>query len=421
MKKILTLSVLCALAMNVQAQSKKSAFFVGNSYTSYNNLPQLVANIAATTNDTLVHSSHTPGGNLFFQHANNSTVLNNLALGTWDFVVLQEQSQMPAFPQAQVENEMFFAAESLVNSARAGNACVTPIFYMTWGRKNGDASLCNQGLRVACTYEGMDSMIALRYTQVAELNEALLSPVGRVWRAIRTQYPNYELYTADESHPSLLGSMAAAYTFYTIMFEKDPTLSNYNHTNLDDTQEANIKNIVKTVVFDELQTWYVGEHNHTANFTFDIQNNGTVAFNNTSNKANTFEWNFGDGNTSTDENPIHTFRENGIYEISLTTGDCDKTITQFVEITNIETVSVHSLVNSALKVYPNPSENNINIEGLEDLVQIQLYNIDGKIMPISFTKNNSILQINLSDIANGIYFLQCLEKENNTTIKIIKQ
>lgn len=422
MKKLFLATAICALAINVQAQSKKNVFFVGNSYTSYNNLPQLVANIALTTNDTLIHSAHTPGGNTFFQHAANSNVLSNLRLGTWDYVVLQEQSQMPAFPQPQVENEVYPAAKRMVDSMRLANPCTVPIFYMTWGRKNGDASLCNQGLTNACTYEKMDSMIALRYTNMAQMNDALLSPVGKVWRAIRTQYPSYELYIADESHPSFLGSMAAAYTFYTIIFQKDPTLTNYN-SSLDDTQEENIKNIVKNVVFNELENWYVGINDNPANFTINTLAEGNIELTNTSGYATSFEWNFGDGNTSTDENPVHTFTTNGTYEITLTTQPCNKTIMQTLVIDNItETpvVAIENLANKAIKVFPNPTQNIINIQDLKALESFVLYNIAGAIIPVNASYNTTEMQVDLSDLPTGIYFLNLIEKENTTSIRIMK-
>ena len=95
-----------------------------------------------------------------------------------------------------------------------------------------------------CTYEVMDDKIYETYMAMALENRAEVSPVGRVWRKVREQYPTYKLYNRDESHPSLLGSMVAAYTFYTVLFKKDPTLLTYN-TGITAEQARNIKRIVK--------------------------------------------------------------------------------------------------------------------------------------------------------------------------------
>lgn len=49
-------------------------------------------------------------------------------------------------------------------------------------------------------------------------------------------------------------------------------------------------------------------------------------------------WDFGDGNTSTEENPIHEFEKNGLYTISLTTTNSigENTITNTIEISTLE-------------------------------------------------------------------------------------
>lgn len=71
-----------------------------------------------------------------------------------------------------------------------------------------------------CTYAGMDSLLHLRYMMMAEDNHAVVSPVGAVWNYIRANFPLIELYSPDESHPSVAGSYAAACCFYTSIFRK---------------------------------------------------------------------------------------------------------------------------------------------------------------------------------------------------------
>ena len=43
----------------------------------------------------------------------------------------------------------------------------------------------------------------------------------------------------------------------------------------------------------------------------------TINFSSTSSDANNFQWDFDDGNTSTDKNPWHIFNSTGTYEVSL--------------------------------------------------------------------------------------------------------
>lgn len=57
----------------------------------------------------------------------------------------------------------------------------------------------------------------------------------------------------------------------------------------------------------------------TAAFTSTVQDNGlTVVLQNNSERADSLVWDFGDGNTSTESNPTHTYSEDGTYVITLT-------------------------------------------------------------------------------------------------------
>lgn len=60
-----------------------------------------------------------------------------------------------------------------------------------------------------------------------------------------------------------------------------------------------------------------------ANFT-SVTNGSTVTFTNTSiGNVTSYLWNFGDGNTSTEINPVHIYADPGIYDVTLTaTNDC---------------------------------------------------------------------------------------------------
>lgn len=63
----------------------------------------------------------------------------------------------------------------------------------------------------------------------------------------------------------------------------------------------------------------------TAGFT-STANLLSVTFDNTSDNAASFEWNFGDGEMSTAENPTHEYAEDGAYTVTLTaTNDCGST------------------------------------------------------------------------------------------------
>jgi hypothetical protein len=157
-----------------------------------------------------------------------------------------------------VEENVYPYAQYLDGEINSYNPGAETIFYMTWGRRDGDDSRCSS-LPEVCTYTGMDDLTRARYMAMAVDNHAIVSPVGAVWRYIRENYPSIELYIPDGSHPNQAGSYLAACCFYTAIFRKDPSLLNYDYT-LSPGDASTIRNAAKLIVFDNLLTWHIGEY-----------------------------------------------------------------------------------------------------------------------------------------------------------------
>ena len=256
MKRILSI-ILFFFSLFIQGQTVK-VLFIGNSYTNDNDLPQTIANIASSMGDNLQYGKNIPNGYSWRDHSTNSTTLNLIRQGGWNFVVLQEFSQYPSEPIDWVVNNVFNYAQFFDSEINTYNPNAETMFYMTWGRKDGDASRCSR-LPEVCTYTGMDDLTRERYMIMAEDNRAVVSPVGAVWRYIRDNYSDLELYDYDGSHPSYAGTYAAACCFYTAIFRKDPTLITYNAGQSSSNAEK-IKLAVKNVVYNNLLTWHIGEY-----------------------------------------------------------------------------------------------------------------------------------------------------------------
>lgn len=54
-----------------------------------------------------------------------------------------------------------------------------------------------------------------------------------------------------------------------------------------------------------------------AGFDYSLQQPMTVVLTNRSENASSFQWSFGDGESSTERNPIHRYKKKGVYEIEL--------------------------------------------------------------------------------------------------------
>lgn len=420
MKRILFITSFYFLSFFCFGQSQnKRVLFLGNSYTYVNNLPQLIADAAQSTNDNLIFDSNTIGGYTLEGHNSNATSLAKIAQGNWDFVVLQEQSQLPSYPINQVQTQVFPYAQSLNNLITTQNPCAETAFYMTWGRQNGDIQNCAVNPSV-CTYEGMDDLLKERYMTMTLNNEAIVSPVGAVWRFLRTNYPLLNLYSSDGSHPSEIGSYAAACAFYVTLFRKDPTLITFNST-LSLTDATTIKTAAKNIVFDHLLDWKIGSYDAVSNFSYANSSVTEVYFTNTATYATDFLWDFGDTTTSTETNPIHTYSTAGQYTVTLTVSKCGMVSSsqQTINTLNLSNNQAFEVIN-AIKIYPNPVTSNLSINSIEKIKSLELFDIQGR-LTASFLENNENVTFDFSDKKTGVYFLKIYTDNAVKTEKVIKE
>ncbi len=388
---------------------KKNVLFIGNSYSYFNDMPRMTSKMASSAGDSLYVESHLVGGWSLKLHAGNNTTKNKVKKGIWDFVVLQEYSRTPSYPQYLVDSLMKPYAHFFDSLIQSENPCAQTMFYMTWGRKNGNSVDCPYFPEV-CTYASMDSLTKLRYEQVANENNALLAPVGAVWNYIRKNHPQIELYTSDGSHPSLAGSYAAACTFYTSIFRKDPSLITYD-TTLTSSVASIIRDATKNVVYNQLALWNIGKYDAQSEFTF-ITNGKTLKVKNRSENSDQFVWDFGDGNYSSEKEPNHEYKYPSNYEIKLMSSNC---FSQDIAAYPVE-ILTSSVVESGiekLQIYPNPTREFILIDTEKQLEKVEIYDVYGRLV---FTDQefNFNKRINVSELASGLYFIKVYGTGNHT-------
>lgn len=395
---------------HARGQTTRRVLFVGNSYIYTNDLPAIIEEIATNMGDTLIHDQSTPGGYTFALHLSNATTLSKIEEGIWDYVVLQEQSQLPSFPLDQVEEDCFPFAAELCDLIEANNPCARTIFFMTWGRKNGDSQNCANWPPV-CTYEGMDDLLYERYLMMGEQNDEEVGPVGAVWRNIRENNDQIELYSPDESHPSLAGSYAAAVCFYTAIFRKNPEGITYDG-GLAAEDAAFIRNAVKTVVFDDFATWSIGEFDPVASIEWEEISELTYAFTGTSTFASTTQislsendWMNWDGSTME-----YTFSGPGNYNVGVIASSCGISDTTFYSIT-VGTVGVEEL-QTGIVVYPNPSNGAFSIDldqRVGDLEYLEILDAEGRLIRSLYPGLKGIKTLTIAELQSGVYLLRAIK------------
>jgi hypothetical protein len=389
------------------AQDSLSVFFIGNSYTGVNNLPSLIGQMASSKGNHLSYYAHIPGGSTFMQHSTNANVSNQLNQETWDYVVLQEQSQIPSFSPIQVASDCYPYAENLCTQISESNNCVEPVFFMTWGRENGDQQNC-QSYPPICTYEGMQERLSESYTEMAEDNEALLSPVGIAWKNIRAAHPTIDLYGGDGSHPSIHGSYLASCVFYSLLFNDSPS-------------NGFVPSAINQATAEVIQTFaYNAVLNTETDFTNAISAEASyeligdsLFFYNETLDADLVNWTGITQNILSFDDTLAVFIGDyqDIYQIQLFVSDaCSDDILLF-EITDLEIEEDKS----TLVIYPNPSSGILHFNTDEAIIQsLNIYNNIGSSVFRKTIKGEN--QIDLSQLSEGIYLL-VFECENGAFIK----
>jgi PKD repeat protein len=412
MKKLITLFAATLLVGMSNAQDSVSVLFIGNSYTGVNALPSLVNDITISLGDILTFDSHTPGGQTLANHAASATLYDKIDDNPWDFVVLQAQSQEPSFPDAQVDTQTLPFAIQLADSIYANNFCSEALFYMTWGRENGDP----QWTPIS-TFDGMNSRLRIAYMRFADSVDGAVSPVGSAWKYIRDTYPSINLYAGDGSHPSYEGSYLAACTFYASMFRKSPIGAPFIGS-LDPLTAERLQTAASMTVLDSLEQWNlrpISEHTQ-ADFASVFTTTTIVDFTNLSTKATNYIWDFGDGSaTSTDVNPTHDFPLGGVYTVTLIAeSPCDSDTMVF----EIAVIGLNELEQEIELASFGNGQFELTTESVINDVIVQ--DASGKLLEAQVALNGLKADVDISTLPSGIYFVSVSTDKGRSTLKLLK-
>lgn len=226
----------CTTLSNISRKNDKKVLkkylFIGTSYTYTNDLPDMFKELVKSGGyNVYVDQSAGPSYSLE-QHAYPSSdawegetgrnTLKKIKKTKWDYVILQEQSQHPAYPDLRVS--MYKASRKLDKLIKANGSKTA--FFMAWGFRNGD--FVHSDVKETQTFEGMQEQIRIGYTKIANELSALLVPVGIAWLKAVKQDPKIDLWQNDDVHPTIEGTYLSCCVFYMKLFHKSPVGLKYN-------------------------------------------------------------------------------------------------------------------------------------------------------------------------------------------------
>ncbi|MDG1657107.1 MAG: PKD domain-containing protein, partial [Crocinitomicaceae bacterium] len=262
----------------------------------------------------------------------------------------------------------------------------------------------------------MNNRLRDAYLRMSDTVQGAVSPVGVAWKRVRDNHPSIQLYSGDGSHPSYAGSYLAACTFYSSVFRKPASGATFVGS-LDPVTAAILQDAATFVVLDSLEQWNlrpISEHTQ-AGFS-QVVTGSTLDLTNTSTKANGYSWDFGDGNSSIDENPSHTYASNGTYSVSIVASSpCDTdTLVQSV------TISIAGM-NKLPEGYKLQSFGNghYTIIASERVLSMTLIDPMGRKLETKLPTSNSI-ELNLERQPDGLFLILLETELGIRTIRVLR-
>lgn len=199
MRHLLIILLLAVFPCTLSAEVKR-VLIIGNSYTFYNKLPDALETLSRKTAYPLEVDSYTAGAMSLHgfltmpQHAKARQLLES---GKYDWVILQDQSQTPAYKP----DETLSAVQRWADIARQHDTRV--MLFLTW------AHASRQGNRYLLMLD-MQERTSTTYCQAALACHARVAPVGEAWAEWYRRNPDTPLHGKDCSHPNAMGSYLAA-------------------------------------------------------------------------------------------------------------------------------------------------------------------------------------------------------------------
>lgn len=146
-------------------------------------------------------------------------------------------------------------------------------------------------------------------------------------------------------------------------------------------------------------------------FSYTVNGN-TYSFTDTTMGGSQWFWDFGDGNSSTNQNPVYTYSTPGTYTLTfIVTGAC-KTDTIMVTI-EVYPLGVNALnINHAFYCYPNPTQDAIQLHANGDILSAVVYDLNGRrVSGITNSKKSNEMRLDVSNLPQGMYQVQAILKD----------
>ncbi|MEM6966674.1 MAG: PKD domain-containing protein [Bacteroidota bacterium] len=153
-----------------------------------------------------------------------------------------------------------------------------------------------------------------------------------------------------------------------------------------------------------------------ASFSFTTTGADYTFTDESTNTPTDWAWDFGDSNTSTDQNPQHTFTTSGMFNVCLTVSNSagSNTSCQMIDVMITSTEEINESI--SMNIFPNPVKDVLNIQ-LEnqnfEQLQFQLFNSIGQVVLEKTIQSNGIYDVDVKNIPSEMYYYILTDQDGN--------
>ena len=171
--------------------------FVGNSFTYFYNLPQVLSSLSKYSNKIHFKTKHSlVGGSTIRTHLNQkrgTKTINILNEEIFDYVIINHHS----LATINDHDSFIETSKQIVNLVRSKSAI--PVFMQTWAYYSKPL---------------MINTIASAYKEMSELLSVDIIPCGQILSEVRKRRPELNLFDDDDKHPSKNATYINALAFF---------------------------------------------------------------------------------------------------------------------------------------------------------------------------------------------------------------
>lgn len=161
----------------------------------------------------------------------------------------------------------------------------------------------------------------------------------------------------------------------------------------------------------------------SADFNFTTNVSAVTFSDNSTGSVNSWTWDFGDGNTSAQQNPSHTYSSANTYQVCLiVSNDCGEQDTTCQQV-SVTTGGLEENGTLIMNAWPNPAETALNVSWSVPVqnATVVVTDLSGRTIWSNTSVNGALLTIDISSFANGYYRLQVLQADHSGSVMFLKQ